>query len=157
MRQVHVGALSAFRRLPFTAKRFVVGWITPSFQVGASVILRRADGALLLVRQSYSKGWTVPGGFLKRNEQPAAAAARETLEEIGVLVDLQGQPQVVFHTARRRIDVVFTAALSSGEPGEPYPRSPEIKAVGWFRPEKLPPLQSEAAAALAELKISPPA
>src|ERR1051326_7701606 len=40
--------------------------------------------ALLLVRSSYRKEWHLPGGGVRRNETPEAAAKRELAEEIGV-------------------------------------------------------------------------
>src|ERR1051325_3156391 len=40
--------------------------------------------ALLLVRSSYRKEWHLPGGGVRRNETPEAAAKRELSEEIGV-------------------------------------------------------------------------
>ena len=52
------------------------------------------DSEVLLVRQA--KGhplegqWTIPWGFLDAAESPADAAMRETLEESGVVVEVEG-------------------------------------------------------------------
>jgi 8-oxo-dGTP diphosphatase len=40
--------------------------------------------ALLLVRASYRAEWNLPGGSIRRNETPEAAARREMAEEIGL-------------------------------------------------------------------------
>jgi 8-oxo-dGTP diphosphatase len=40
--------------------------------------------ALLLVRASYRAGWHLPGGGVRRDEMPEAAARRELAEEIGL-------------------------------------------------------------------------
>jgi 8-oxo-dGTP pyrophosphatase MutT (NUDIX family) len=40
---------------------------------------------LLLVRTSYRKGWTLPGGGVRRGEAPEAAARRELAEELGLV------------------------------------------------------------------------
>ncbi len=50
--------------------------------MGVRVMLIR-NGEVLLVRQTYSPGWFMPGGGLKRGETLEAAARRETSEEVG--------------------------------------------------------------------------
>ncbi len=42
------------------------------------------DGRVLLVRNSYRRSLSFPGGGVKRNELPAEAAARELQEEVGI-------------------------------------------------------------------------
>jgi len=149
--------LAGYKRLPQAARLFVIRRATPSFHVGALCVVTRADGCLLLVRQSYRRdGWGFPGGLLRRREDPADAARRELREELGVDVDLAGQPVVVIDPEMRRVDVVFDAHVAAGstEPGEGE-RSPEIADVGWFPPDGLPPLFPEAKAALAQLRHRP--
>jgi ADP-ribose pyrophosphatase YjhB (NUDIX family) len=41
-------------------------------------------GRVLLVRQSYMKGWRLPGGGPNRGEPPAEAILRELREEVGL-------------------------------------------------------------------------
>lgn len=41
-------------------------------------------GEILLVKCSYRKGWSIPGGLVKRGETWAQAAVRETFEEVGL-------------------------------------------------------------------------
>jgi len=136
------------RRLRLT----VVRLMTPSFRVGAICVVERADGALLLVRHSYRRGWGFPGGLLKRGEAAIDAAAREALEEIGLMLDLQDNPKVVVDPRYRRVDVIYSTVLPDGtDPAEPSPRSPEILEVRWFPPDGLPRLGNEAAGALVEL------
>ncbi len=53
---------------------------------GVKVMLFDGDRRLLLVRNSYGRTQQhlLPGGGVKRREAPAAAAAREVREEVGV-------------------------------------------------------------------------
>jgi 8-oxo-dGTP diphosphatase len=44
------------------------------------------DGEILVLRSSYRRGWSLPGGGIGRGESARAAAARELREEIGLTV-----------------------------------------------------------------------
>ncbi|HKH06988.1 MAG TPA: NUDIX domain-containing protein [Acidimicrobiales bacterium] len=144
--------LMLFRRLPPFARRRIVRTITPSFTVGAICLIERYDGKILLVRQVYRNAWGVPGGLSKRGEDIADCARREVLEEVGVPIDLVGEPAVVVDAAPRRVDVVFRARPSAvADLADVAPRSPEIRDVRWFALDELPELQHEAVSALAAL------
>jgi 8-oxo-dGTP pyrophosphatase MutT (NUDIX family) len=57
-------------------------------------------GRLLLVRTSYRpRLWSLPGGGVQRGEHPAAAAARECREEIGLLLDTAALRLALAHSA----------------------------------------------------------
>ncbi len=142
---------SLYRRLPVAGRLFVVRRMTPSFHVGAMCVVERADGALLMLRQSYRRrtAWGFPGGLLKRNEAPVDAARREVGEEIGIDVDLDPVPKVVIEPRHRRVDVIYTAR--AGDDAEPAPCSPEVLEVRWFPRSDLPELTPEATTALMEL------
>lgn len=64
----------------------------------ASAVLD-ADQRLLLMRHADSGRWVLPGGAVEPDEQPAAAAVRETREETGLevrpvtVVAVQGGPE----------------------------------------------------------------
>src|ERR1700722_5803939 len=45
------------------------------------------QGRVLLVKASYRKGWSLPGGGIDRGEAPVDAAVREAREEIGLTLD----------------------------------------------------------------------
>ena len=52
---------------------------------GVAVIISDLDGAVLLLRHSYGPdSWALPGGGLKRGEDPLDAARREVREELGM-------------------------------------------------------------------------
>ena len=50
--------------------------------LGVRVMMIR-DGKALLVRQTYTDGWVMPGGGIKRGETSDTAARREAAEEVG--------------------------------------------------------------------------
>ena len=52
-----------------------------------AAFVRRADGALLVVRQREETRWALPGGLVELGEAPADALVRETREECGVEVE----------------------------------------------------------------------
>ena len=140
--------LQAFGRLPRRVRRALIHWGAPSFSVGAMCVIERDDDDLLLVRQSYRDGWGVPGGLLRRREEPADGATREAEEEIGVIVELQGEPVVVIDARVRRIDVVFRCRIRPPVPDVVTPASVEIAEVRWFPRDALPRMQRETAEAL---------
>jgi 8-oxo-dGTP pyrophosphatase MutT (NUDIX family) len=146
--------LKVYRRLPVAARRRIVRWFSPSFTVGAVCFIERSDGALLLVRQVYRHGWGVPGGLLERREAPADAVRREILEEVGLVIDVVGEPAVVVDPVPQRVDLVFRGRVSDGESEDAVPSSPEIEAAAWFLPDELPDLQFETATALVTLARS---
>ena len=152
---VHRAALRVYRRLPTRARRTVVRTLSPSYTVGAMCLIERADGEVLLVRQTYRNHWGLPGGLLERGENPAEAAAREVLEEVGLQIEVLGQPAVVVDPDPQRVDLVYRARpRSMHDVASVAPRSPEVTDARWFTPESLPELQSETAQALVALARS---
>jgi len=150
--QLHRTLLKAFRRLPRGLRVRLVRLFSPSFTVGAIAVVERPDGALLLVRQVYRPRWGLPGGLLERGEDPADAARREVYEEVGLPIDLVGDPAVVVDPVPQRVDVVFRARpIRLADLEQVRPTSAEIAEVRWFAPDRLPELQREAAEAMVTL------
>ena len=141
--------LHAFRRLPRRARLALVHGLRPGYAVRAMCLVEREDGARLFVRHSYRRRWGVPGGLLRRGEDVRDAARREAMEEVGLAVELVGEPTVVVEPRSRRVDVIFAARPAHGaDPDSARPRSAEINECRWFPPDNLQLLQHETAGAL---------
>ena len=60
----------------------------PRIPASAGALIRDPDGRLLILKPTYKKGWTIPGGQIDADgESPWEACRRETLEECGLVVE----------------------------------------------------------------------
>ena len=153
LRAVHAGLLRVFRGLPPAWRLRVVHLVAPTFTVGAICVIDRGDGRVLLVRHSYRERWGFPGGLLKKGEEAADGARREAREEVGLEIELVGEPTVVVAPEPRRVDIVFRARPDGAgtDLDALRPTSPEIVELRWVPRDDLPELQHEAAGALVAL------
>lgn len=143
-------------RLPVWLRRRIVRIGMPSYTLGSICVIEH-EGAVLLVRLSYRRAWGLPGGLLERGEGPAAAAVRETAEEVGIPVEILGRPTIVVDPEARRGDIVFRARPAAGvDSADVRSTSPEIVEARWFPLDGLPPLHHEAAGALRAIGLVPP-
>jgi 8-oxo-dGTP diphosphatase len=149
---LHLLLLKVYRRLPRRLRLALVHLVSPSFTVGAICVIERADGQLLLVRHSYRNHWGFAGGLVQRGEAIDEGARREVREEVGLDVELVGEPAVVVAPSARRVDVVYRCRVATGsDPDTARPRSPEITDARWFPRDALPELQHEASGGLVAL------
>ena len=114
-------------------KRFEAGTLG-----GAGCWTTDEDGRVLLVRHEGETTWSDPGGKQEPGESLEEAARRETREEAGVEVEIQGVQQAHRVENRdetgekppiHRLIVVFDAEYVSGDP---QPREGEIADVKWL-------------------------
>jgi 8-oxo-dGTP pyrophosphatase MutT (NUDIX family) len=98
--------LRIFRLSPARAVWPAIRIATPTYTVGA-IALIEYDGKLLALRQTHRQGVSLPGGLVEKGEQPAAAVAREVLEETGIRIDPGDVAATTFETKLRHIDVIF--------------------------------------------------
>jgi len=104
------------------------------------VVRPRTEGAyvfvwcgerLLVIRQSYRRGWTVPAGRVERGEAPIDAATRELFEETGIAAatgDLEPVGQLP-NTLEFKRDVIHAYALRlAAEPAVTIDRREVVEA-----------------------------
>jgi 8-oxo-dGTP pyrophosphatase MutT (NUDIX family) len=93
---------------------------------------------VLLVRHTYGHPeWDIPGGGIRRGEQPLEAARREMEEELGVRIELLrplGEVSLRAYRANDRIHC-FHAELG---PAELTIDRGELEDARWFRRDQLP-------------------
>jgi 8-oxo-dGTP pyrophosphatase MutT (NUDIX family) len=77
----------------------------------ALVIVRNFDGRWLAVNESRGRGWWIPGGGVDKSETFIEAAHRETREEAGILIKLNGVLRVEHSPVgdKARMRVIFFA------------------------------------------------
>ena len=107
-------------------------------QLACVVVLDSDDRILLGLREDFNV-WGLPGGHVESGETFQDAARRETQEELGVRVELDGligryRRSGGFFEAESR---AFAARLI-GQP--PVPDRVETLDIGWFETTALPPM-----------------
>jgi ADP-ribose pyrophosphatase YjhB (NUDIX family) len=107
--------------------------------VGVSLVVLDEQERILLLRHVFHARvpWGLPGGWLGRNESPAAGALRELKEETGLTavlgpIILAGQEPGPPH-----LGLAYMATASSATE---ITLSPEILEAAWFPLDQLPPI-----------------
>lgn len=109
-------------------------------QIGANTIVQR-DGGVLLVKLSYGPRvgrWALPGGLVEQDETPEEAAVRETEEETGFVVEIEGLLSVTRRSPAPVIVVTYRARIVGGE----LRIAPEeLSDAAFFPADELPPIE----------------
>jgi 8-oxo-dGTP diphosphatase len=109
----------------------------------ATAVVVETDGGVVLGRRGIEPGyglWCLPGGFVNDDEDPARAAERECLEEIGATVEvtgLLGVQHIAKAGAPSMIAIAYRARLSGAV--KPSAGS-EMLEVGVYPLDALPPM-----------------
>ena len=107
--------------------------------LGVRGLVLDGEGRVLLVRQTYTAGWLLPGGGVEAGETLVEALRREVLEEGNV--EICGEPELhgMFFNQRasRRDHVALFVAREARVLG-PRPPDREIVAADFFHLHALP-------------------
>jgi 8-oxo-dGTP pyrophosphatase MutT (NUDIX family) len=118
---------------------------------GVKCAVRDENGRVVFVRHTYGdrRSWELPGGGLRRREDPEVAVRREMREELGIkLLDLREVGRVEVTGSHKRTLLHCFAASTGGAPLRLA--AAEIAVARWAPVDAPPqPLGPDAAALLA--------
>ena len=121
-------------------------------KVGVGAVVHDAQGRLLLVRRGVApeKGrWALPAGYVDADEDPRDAAAREVLEETGLVVEVGDVVDVYTGTGG---GASFFLAFRAYVVGGTLAAADDALDAGFFPLDALPDLAFESTrAAVADL------
>ena len=102
------------------------------------------DGRWLMIRNSYGGGyWTLPGGGVRRREEPADAACREVAEEVGIRLTSLEAIGSYFSTRHYSRDTVYCFRATVADPSHSIDRR-EVVEAAWFAPGEIPEFRGAA-------------
>ena len=141
-----------WRHLPQFIRRRAGHLAQTRFAVTVAAMLFDDHGRILLLEHVFraDAGWGVPGGFIKKGENPETALRRELREEIDIEID---DVKILFTRTLgtlKQVEIYFRARVV----GEPKPSSFEIKSARWFAVDELPAELSNDQRRLVERAIS---
>ena len=135
-------------------------WSRP-MTMGARAIVENADGKVLLVRHTYTKGLYLPGGGVEHGETVQDTMRKELREEAGLeLIEAAEQGRVYSNHRIMRNDHVVLFRVAAGswkQTGTPNGR--EISEIIWCDPlappeEATPATKRRLAEAFGNVEIS---
>jgi ADP-ribose pyrophosphatase YjhB (NUDIX family) len=115
-----------------------IHYVGPALAAGA--IVRDDRGRVCLLRRTWDPGrgrWTFPGGFVDLDEEPRAAALRETEEETGLFAEVEGLLGLYGSLGpkdRRVVIAVYRARLT----GISARNCDEAMETRWFARDEIP-------------------
>lgn len=97
------------------------------------------DGQILIVKNSYRREYTLPGGYMRANETPEQGAARELREEVGVDVSASSLRLAYDNTKpyENRRDHVTICEVKLDEPIEFAVDNREVVWAGFRNPSEV--------------------
>jgi 8-oxo-dGTP diphosphatase len=121
--------------LPVWAKRLVLWVCNAHFIVGTVAIVQDGKGRVLAARHTYRARtpWALPGGWVRRGEDPARAVVREIREETALDVEVTAPVTVQMESAMH-LTVIYSARLTGGT----FRPSAEVSEVAFLEPGEWP-------------------
>ncbi|HEY8562335.1 MAG TPA: NUDIX domain-containing protein [Pyrinomonadaceae bacterium] len=135
-----------WKLIPSRLRSKIVRASQRKFTASVAVIITNPDGNVLLLEHILrpGSGWGIPGGFIEHGEQPESAARREIREEVGI--EIENLRMLRVRMLYRHIEFLLSA--ESNEQGAV--KSHEIRSLGWFAVDAMPPEMSSTQKAIIE-------
>lgn len=107
--------------------------------LGAAVLIEEG-GRILLVQRAHepdSGWWMLPAGYVEYGEDAAETAAREALEETGLVVEIQRFRGIFFGAGDPR-GAAHLAVFDARRVGGTLAAADDAAQVRWFSPQEIP-------------------
>ena len=143
MRLSYCSLVRALLQIGYSLRRTIVGMLRLR-TTGVKVMVFNEGGELLLIRNSYgdSRQFLLPGGGVSPRENPAAAAAREVHEELGLQVGDVEPVWTYESNAEGKRDTIHLFRVATAE--QPRIDDREVVEARFFALDALPPEVSPA-------------
>lgn len=114
-------------------------FFTPRFFIGVVAVIFDNDGRVVLFHHTYKSvhPWALPGGWMKRGEEPAETIRREIREEAGLEVEILAPLAAITGPVYPNAEIIYLAKLLGGT----FRPSREVDEIRFFALEDLPDLQ----------------
>ena len=122
------------RQRPVCERCGAVVYFDPKVAAGAIVV---HEGRIALIRRAINPArgkWTFPGGYVDRGEPVDRAAVRETWEETGLRVRMDGLHGVFSYPDVTVVLIVYTASVTGGT----LTAGDECEEAVWAEPAAIP-------------------
>jgi 8-oxo-dGTP pyrophosphatase MutT (NUDIX family) len=103
---------------------------------GTKVVIVNED-KILLIKNTYGYGWTLPGGGIKTSEEPEQAAIREVFEEVGITIAEIIEVDIFTTNHQHKKDTIY-AYCTKVQSQEYSLDTFEIETACWFKLNNLP-------------------
>ena len=108
-------------------------WSVRNPQTHGALVALWHEGQVLLVKNSYRRQYTLPGGYIRHGESVSEAAARELAEEVGIEVSAAGVREAynAVHEFEHRRDRVTILELEVADCPAPVVDNREVVWAGF--------------------------
>ncbi|MFZ1719846.1 MAG: NUDIX hydrolase [Candidatus Moraniibacteriota bacterium] len=110
------------------------------FLIGVTGLIFNEKNEVLLFRHTYrQRAWSLPGGYMNKQEHPKEALIREIKEESGMTVSIDWRMKVRTDRETARLDMPYIGTYIGGD----FVPSAEVVAARFCSLKNLPPIRRD--------------